>query len=84
MMRMVIGVVLAGATASGALAADLRQTPYEPYTVLEEVIVPRGPRYALKTRYSTCESCPRANLPFNRLRKPWQVQLPFGGLRYCP
>ena len=84
MMRMVIGVVLAGATASGALAADLRQTPYEPYTVLEEVIVPRGPRYAHETRYSTCESCTRANLPFNRLRKPWQVQLPFGGLRYCP
>ena len=45
MVRIVIGVVLAGATASGALAADLRQTPYEPYTVLEEVILPRGPRY---------------------------------------
>ena len=83
MMRMVIGVVLA-ATASGALAADLRQTPYEPYTVFEEVIVPLGPRYALKTWYSTCVSCPTGSLPFNRLRKPWQVQLPFGGLHYCP
>jgi hypothetical protein len=83
-MRTVIGLVLAGATASGALAADFRETTYGPYTVSEEVIVPRGPRYAVKTRHSTCESCPRANLPFNRLRKPWQAQLPFGGLRYCP
>ena len=83
-MRMVIELALAGATASGALAADFRQTTYVPYTVSEEVIVPRGPRYAITTRHSRCVSCPRASLPFNRLRKPWQAQLPFGGLRYCP
>jgi hypothetical protein len=81
-MRIVIGLALAGATASGVWAADFPQPLSRSYS--EDVIVEYHPRYAVKTRPTLCVSCRRATLPFNRLRKPWQAQVPFGGLAYCP